>query len=91
MKYQFFTIPTSDRKKFTFLDMSSSTFLVEKEKLLSQGFEVEDDAIYAENSNEAVEKFKSNYVYVLEEYNISTNPFYSLLLIFKWLKSKISS
>ncbi|MGF1725637.1 hypothetical protein [Photobacterium nomapromontoriensis] len=89
-KYQFFCIPDSNRKKFTFIDMSSDSFLTEKEVLLSQGFEVEDDVIYAENSKEAVEKFKSNYVYALEEYNTSSNPFYSILLIFQWVKSKLS-
>lgn len=84
-KYQFFTMPDSNRKQFTFLDMASETFLAEKESLLEQGFEVEDDSIYAENAEEAVEKYKSNYVYALEEYNTSTNPFYSLVLIQKWL------
>ena len=90
-KYQFFTIPSSNRQKFTFLDMASNTFLVEKEKLLSQGFEIEDDTIYAETPNEAVKHFKSNYVYALEEYNASTNIFYSLFHGLKWLKNKIIS
>ena len=89
-KYQFFCIPKSNRKEFTFLEMSSNSFQSEKEALLSQGFEVEDDVIFAENSHEAVKKFKSNYVYALEEYNISTNPFYSLLLVFQWLRGKIT-
>ncbi|OCH36550.1 hypothetical protein [Aliivibrio fischeri] len=67
-KYQFFCIPNSDRKKYTFLDMASESFLKEKSAILAQGFEVEDDAIYAETSEEAVEKFQSNFVYAVDEY-----------------------
>ena len=78
IKFQFFTL-NNDRKQFTFLDMSSSTFLKEKETLLSQGFEVLDDVIYAETSEEAVEHYKSNYIYVLEEYNRASNPFYIII------------
>ncbi|KPA51379.1 hypothetical protein VT25_14705 [Photobacterium leiognathi subsp. mandapamensis] len=78
IKFQFFTL-SNDRKQFTFLDMSSSTFLKEKETLLSQGFEVLDDVIYAETSEEAVEHYKSNYIYVLEEYNRASNPFYIII------------
>ncbi|WP_318406393.1 hypothetical protein [Photobacterium leiognathi] len=80
IKFQFFTL-NNDRKQFTFLDMSSSTFLKEKETLLSQGFEVLDDVIYAETSEEAVEHYKSDYIYVLEEYNRASNPFYIVLSI----------
>ncbi|ACH63930.1 conserved hypothetical protein [Aliivibrio fischeri MJ11] len=67
-KYQFFCIPNSDRKKYTFLDMASESFLKEKSAILAQGFEVEDDVIYAETSEEAVEKFQSNFVYAVDEY-----------------------
>lgn len=88
-KYQFFSIPGTHRKEFTYLDMSSDTFLIEKKALLSQGFIVEDDVIYAENATEAVKKFDSNYLYALEQYNLATNPFYTLLLFFQWLNSKI--
>ena len=86
-KYQFFTIPNSDRKKYTYLDMASDTFLVEKAGLLEQGFEIEDDVILAESAEEAVEKYKSNFIYVMEEYNASTNVFYSFYLMFKSLFS----
>lgn len=85
-KYQFFTIPNSNRQEFTYLDMASITFLEEKDALLAQGYEVEDDSIYADSAQEAVEKYKSNYIYALEEYNTSSNPFYSLILIYKWMK-----
>ncbi len=84
-KYQFFTIPNSDRKKFTFLDMASETFLIEKAGLLEQGFEIEDDVILAESADEAVEKYKSNFTYVMEDYNASTNVFYTLYMMFKSL------
>ncbi|PQJ62802.1 MULTISPECIES: hypothetical protein [Photobacterium] len=85
IKFQFFTL-NNDRKQYTFIDMSSSTFLKEKEALLSQGFEVLDDVIYAETSEEAVEHYKSNFIYVLEEYNKADNPFYSVLLIFESIR-----
>lgn len=84
-KYQFFTIPDSNRKQYTYLDMASETFLVEKASLLEQGYDVEDDAIYADSADEAVEKYKSNFVYALEEYNASSNPFYSVVQLHKWL------
>lgn len=70
-KYQFFVLPNTDRRQFTFLDSASETFLREKEQLIAQGFEVEDDLIYAGNEKEAVEKFKSNYITALEDYNAS--------------------
>ncbi|UIP30568.1 hypothetical protein [Photobacterium sp. TLY01] len=89
-KYQFFCVPNTERKEFTYLNMSSSSFIEEKKALLRQGFEVEDDVIYAENPEEAVKKFRSNYVYHLEEYNASTNIFYTLLHAFQWLKGKLT-
>ncbi|MDD9155299.1 hypothetical protein PVK64_03710 [Aliivibrio sp. S4TY2] len=67
-KYQFFCIPNSNRKQYTFLDMASSSFLQEKSAILDQGFEVEDDVIYADSSKEAVEKFQSNFIYAVDEY-----------------------
>ncbi|PQJ85058.1 hypothetical protein [Aliivibrio sifiae] len=67
-KYQFFCIPNSERKQYTFLDMSSSTFRREKTEILEQGFEVEDDVIYADTAEKAVEKFKSNFIYAVDEY-----------------------
>ncbi|CED57964.1 putative uncharacterized protein (plasmid) [Aliivibrio wodanis] len=70
-KYQFFCIPDSNRKKFTFIDMDSDTFLTEKKQLIEGGFEVEDDVIYGDTREDAVEKFKSNYIYHLDEYNNS--------------------
>lgn len=70
-KYQFFCKPNTKRKEFTFLNPVSDSFLQEKEQLLAQGFEVEDDYIYADTESEAIEKFKSNFIYVAEEYNAS--------------------
>lgn len=69
--YQFFSKPDSDRKEFTYLVMGSDTFLTEKHQLLQLGFEVEDDAIHAKNPQEAVEKFRSNFLYALDEYSNS--------------------
>lgn len=51
-KYQFFSIPASNRQQYTFIDMASPTFLPEKEALLAQGFEVEEDFIDAANPRE---------------------------------------
>ncbi|KXF80911.1 hypothetical protein [Enterovibrio coralii] len=89
-KFQFFTYPDANRKNFTFLDMASPTFAAEKSALLEQGLVVTDDAIYAENEKEAVEKFKSHFIYVMEEYNASTNPFYSIQFAIQWLWRKLS-
>ncbi len=87
-KYQFFCIPNSDRKQYTFLDMSSSTFLREKTAILDQGFEVEDDVIYADTPEEAVEKFKSNFIYAVDEYG-KTNPSYCFAVFFQSLYKMI--
>ncbi|OZS42292.1 hypothetical protein [Photobacterium sanguinicancri] len=70
-KYQFFCKPNTNRKEFTFLNSASDSFLQEKEQLLAQGFEVEDDYIYADTESEAIEKFKSNFIYATEEYAAS--------------------
>lgn len=48
-KYQFFSIPASNRQQYTFIDMASPTFLIEKAALLAQGFEIEEDFIDAAN------------------------------------------
>lgn len=66
-KYQFFSIPASNRQQYTFIDMASPTFQPEKEALLAQGFEVEEDFIDAANPREAVEKYRSNFLYVADE------------------------
>ncbi|WP_257969735.1 hypothetical protein, partial [Vibrio parahaemolyticus] len=67
-KYQFFCKPNTNCKEFTYLDMSIDGFLEEKEALLSQGFEVSGDVIYSASTKEAVKQYKSNFVYVSEEY-----------------------
>ncbi|HEA3090132.1 TPA: hypothetical protein RVR74_002451 [Aeromonas salmonicida] len=66
-RYQFFSIPASNRQQYTFIDMASPTFLTEKEALLAQGFEVQEDFIDAASRSEAVEKYKSNFLYVADE------------------------
>ncbi|HIF9470532.1 TPA: hypothetical protein ACX6SC_003041 [Photobacterium damselae] len=68
-KYQFFCMPDSNRQKFTYLDMGSNSFLDEKEQLLKQGFEIEDDYILAQTPQEAIEKFQSNFTYAAPEYS----------------------
>ncbi|MDE1208876.1 hypothetical protein [Vibrio aestuarianus] len=81
-KFQFFCKPGSERKEFTYLDMSSDTLSDEKAQLLQLDFEVEDDVIYASTAEEAVEKFRSNYLYALEEYNNAhpSSAFISLVI-----------
>ncbi|PLC56462.1 hypothetical protein [Photobacterium carnosum] len=68
-KYQFFCLPNSNREKFTYLDMADEQFIEQKKQLLAAGFKVEDDVILAETDEKAVEHFKSNFIYVMEEYN----------------------
>lgn len=66
-RYQFFSVPASRRQQYTYVDMTSPTFLIEKEALLAQGFEVEEDFIDAATPREAVEKYKSDFLYVADE------------------------
>lgn len=66
-RYQFFSVPASRRQQYTYVDMASSTFLIEKKALLAQGFEVEEDFIDAATPREAVEKYKSDFLYVADE------------------------
>ena len=47
-KYQFFSIPASNRQQYTFIDMASPTFLPEKEALLAQGFALADGRLLPE-------------------------------------------
>jgi 2-methylaconitate cis-trans-isomerase PrpF len=74
-RYQFFTVPTSNRQQYTFVDMASPTFLIEKEALLAQGFEVEEDFIDAHSREEAVEKYRSNFLYVADEVGKSDSSY----------------
>ena len=66
-RYQFFSVPASRRQQYTYVDMASPTFLTEKEALLTQGFEVEEDFIDAATPHEAVEKYRSGFLYVADE------------------------
>ncbi|MOA03243.1 hypothetical protein D3C78_1227350 [compost metagenome] len=66
-RYQFFSLPAYRRQQYTYVDMASPTFLIEKEALLAQGFEVEEDFIDAATPREAVEKYKSDFLYVADE------------------------
>lgn len=68
-KYQFFCKPNTHRQQFTYLAMASDSFLDDKQKLMSIGFEVEGDVIFAGTSQEAVDKFQSNYIHLCDEYN----------------------
>ena len=74
-KYQFFSIPASNRQQYTFIDMASPTFLIEKAALLAQGFEIEEDFIDAANPREAVEKYRSNFLYVADEIGKSDSSY----------------
>ncbi|AGH80996.1 hypothetical protein PCNPT3_05270 [Psychromonas sp. CNPT3] len=71
-KFQFFVKPNDERKNFTYLEMKTPSFIAEREQLLSMGFEVRDDCIHADSAASAVEKFRSDYIYAIEEYNNST-------------------
>ncbi|WP_421271728.1 hypothetical protein [Aeromonas taiwanensis] len=66
-RYQFFSVPASNRQQYTYIDMASPSFLTEKAALLAQGFEVQEDFIDAANPTEAVEKYKSDFLYVADE------------------------
>ncbi|AVP94833.1 hypothetical protein [Aeromonas rivipollensis] len=66
-RYPFFSIPASNRQQYTFIDMASPSFLTEKAALLAQGFEVQEDFIYAASPQEAVEKHRSDFLYVADE------------------------
>ncbi|ELI6431020.1 hypothetical protein RRM65_000737 [Aeromonas salmonicida subsp. salmonicida] len=74
-RYQFFSIPASNWQQYTFIDMASPTFLTEKEALLAQGFEVQEDFIDAASRSEAVEKYKSNFLYVADEMGKSDSSY----------------
>ncbi|MBS2783167.1 hypothetical protein [Aeromonas salmonicida] len=74
-RYQFFSIPASNRQQYTFIDMASPTFRTEKEALLAQGFEVQEDFIDAASRSEAVEKYKSNFLYVADEVGKSDSSY----------------
>ncbi|MEL4204846.1 hypothetical protein P0W48_16035 [Plesiomonas shigelloides] len=92
VKYQFFSKPDSERKEFTYLDMDSKTFHEEKNLILEMGFIVEDDVIYAENSAEAIEKFKLHLCTALHEF-VNSNPAGGmttfLIESFKEIKSRL--
>ncbi|MFQ2103538.1 hypothetical protein ACK33R_03845 [Aeromonas rivipollensis] len=74
-RYQFFSIPASNRQQYTYVDMASPSFLTEKAALLAQGFEVEEDFIDAHSREEAVEKYKSDFLYVADEVGKSDSSY----------------
>lgn len=86
-KFQFYSKPDTNDKAFTFLDMGTNSFLDEKEILFKQGFEVSGDVIFAATPKEAVEKYRSNFLYVSEEYtysNLITAIPLLLINCFRW-------
>ncbi|KXI21941.1 hypothetical protein [Photobacterium sanguinicancri] len=90
-KFQFFR-QGDNEKAFTFLNPESDTFLEEKDQLLEQGFEVEGDYIYADTQEEAIEKFKSNFVYLTQEYAASTSAggvYFLFSEAYKYLKGVV--
>lgn len=87
-RYQFFSIPASNRQQYTYVDMASPSFLTEKAELLAQGFEVQEDFIDATSPQEAVEKYKSDFLYVADEVGKSDEAYAvatALLETGKWL------
>ena len=74
-RFQFFSVPASRRQQYTYVDMASPTFLTEKEALLTQGFEVEEDFIDAATPHEAVEKYRSGFLYVADEIGKSDSSY----------------
>ncbi|WP_429034848.1 hypothetical protein [Aeromonas media] len=74
-RYQFFSIPASNRQQYTYVDMASPSFLAEKAALLAQGFEVEEDFIDAHSREEAVEKYQSDFLYVVDEVGKSDSSY----------------
>lgn len=71
MKFQFYYNQEFGRENFTYLNMENETFLAEKEQMIKAGFEVDGDVIIAQSSEEAIEKYKSNFIHVIEEYSNS--------------------
>ncbi|MBC7003415.1 hypothetical protein BIZ37_12690 [Photobacterium sp. BZF1] len=86
-KYQFFCKPDSKQKSFTFVEMGSASFSAEKQQLLEMGFEVEEDVIYADSKEEAVDKFKSNFLAPLDDYTNSHPVTAVVTFIFETLKA----
>ncbi len=74
-RYPFFSIPASNRQQYTFIDMASPSVLTEKAVLLAQGFEVQEGFIYAASPQEAVEKYKSDFLYVADEVGKSDSSY----------------
>ena len=74
-RYPFFSIPASNRQQYTYVDMASPSFLAEKAALLAQGFEVEEDFIDAHSREEAVEKYQSDFLYVVDEVGKSDSSY----------------
>ncbi|WED27125.1 hypothetical protein L3V77_02475 [Vibrio sp. DW001] len=70
-KYQFFIVPSRQSSTFTYLDMNSETFLVEKEQLLNAEFEVDGEPILADSAEDAVKYYRFGFAGVVEEYGKS--------------------
>ncbi|MBM9888159.1 MULTISPECIES: hypothetical protein [Deefgea] len=90
-KYQFFKSEHDHQHQW--LDMADGAFLLRKEQLLSRGFEVIGDTIYADSEQEAIAKFNSGMMYPLKEYNVSTPSgglFYAVKSLLEILYQRLS-
>ncbi|KOO03186.1 hypothetical protein [Vibrio nereis] len=71
-EYQFFAKPDEKKGSFIYLIVGSERYLAEKEQLLKLGFEIEGKSIHAETLEKAIEAFRTNYTYEIEEYSYSS-------------------
>lgn len=71
-EYQFFGKPNAKKGSFIYLIVGNERYLAEKEQLLKLGFEMEGKPIAAETLEQAIEAFRTNYIYEIEEYSYSS-------------------
>ncbi|EKF9663201.1 hypothetical protein O1C66_003464 [Vibrio cholerae] len=66
-KYQFFTYPHNQIADFTYLDVDSPNYEIEKQSLIEQSFELDGPPVSADNQEDAVKKYSSNFSRISQE------------------------
>lgn len=78
-RYQFFTYPHNQIADFTYLDVDSQNYQLEKQALLEQLFQLDGAPIVADSPEDAVAKYNCNFSRVSQE-QAKASVFYSVIM-----------
>ncbi|MEZ8536054.1 hypothetical protein AB9R81_22685 [Vibrio cyclitrophicus] len=92
-RYQFFTYPHNQITDFTYLEVDSKDYIIDKQALVDQQFELDGAPVVADSAQEAVEKYNRNFSQVSQEQakaSVSYILIKGLVALWKWIRQRKS-